>query len=167
MVLGQRGAREVAVGLARDQARRARRPRAAPVASHSQWSALRTTSGCGSGTRPAYWMPSSCCSGPVDLAPERGLAGAAALAAGQQPVGDAGRRRAQLDLPVHGVGGEEDERGAAVAGALDGAAHRRPTSTRRGRGRPGRGSGWGRRGRRAGRGRRRRRGRSRSARPSG
>ena len=126
LVLGQRGAREVAVGLARDQARRSRRPRAAPVASHSQWSALRTTSGCGSGTRPAYWMPSSCCSGSVDLAPERRLGpGPWRLRQVSSRSGTPDGDGRQLDLPVHGVGGQEDQRGAAVAGRLDGAAHRR------------------------------------------
>lgn len=62
LVLGECGAREVAVGLAGDQAvelvalARARRlPEPVLGVPYDQ--------GCGSGTRPAYWMPRSCCSG--------------------------------------------------------------------------------------------------------
>ncbi len=61
LVLGQRGAREVAVGLARDHAGEfvalvcpGRLPQPVVGVAHDQGV---------TGTLPAYWIPMSCCSG--------------------------------------------------------------------------------------------------------
>lgn len=61
--------------------------------------------------------------GSVDLAPERRFARSAALAAGEEPVRNPGRGGRETDLPVHGVGGQEDERGTGVPGQFGGTAH--------------------------------------------
>lgn len=108
VVLRQRGAREVAVGLARDHAlqfvalvRAGGVPQ--PVVGVAYDQRVRV------GDPARVLDADQLLFGPVDLAPERGLPGAPPLAAGQQTVRDPGRRGAQLHLPVHGVGGQEDQ----------------------------------------------------------
>ena len=90
LVLGERGAREVAVGLARDQAVASRRPRAAPVASHSQWSGVAHDQGVRLGDAARVLDAEQLLLGLVDLAPQGGLAGA--VRACGRSAGGRGRR---------------------------------------------------------------------------
>lgn len=122
LVLGELGAREVPVGLARDQAGQfvvlagsGGVPEPVRGIAHDQ--------GRGLGDPSRVLDAEQLLLRAVDLAPEAGAAGAAAFSAGEEPVVDPGGRGGELDLPVHGVRGEEDERGAVVTGPLDGAAH--------------------------------------------
>lgn len=122
VVLGERGAREVAVGLARHQVldlvalvRSGGLPE--PV------TGVADDHRVGFGDAAGVLDAEQLLLGAVDLPPQRGPAGALAFAAGQQAVGDTGGGRGQLHLPVHGVGGEEDQGRAPVAGQFRGAAH--------------------------------------------